>query len=385
MIKDLLYDLTAIQPNDSGKRHGGGKYGEIVFLRMVESGIRPVCFYRSSLWLNPDIAQVIRKQGLRLIDLDSTSLEEMINQNDIEILYSCLLTQEMLQLQGCKIKGTIHGLRGIETPHDSIFWRYRNISLRRRIYFVLEKWLAMIGCRYRQSNKFYMTVCGNPNVRFAMVSHHSATSLICYYPQFKGREIPVFYSPSTSSKQRIDRKIYEDKYFLMVSGNRWEKNCLRAIEALDRLFSENLLNGYRCKITGVNNAHLYRYKLKNPDHFDFLGYVPEPQLEQLYHDAFCFIYPSLNEGFGYPPLEAMRYGVPVLASPYSSIPEICQGAALYFNPTSVEEIMNRILLVTTQPELYAHLQKLSYDQYALITTRQERDLEGLIKWIVTED
>lgn len=378
----ILFDLTALQPNISGKRHGGGKYGEIVFLRMVELGIRPICFYRSSLWLHPEIIQMINNNNLLLFDIDCIELEEIIRQENIETVYSCLPTPKILQLQCCKIKGTIHGMRGVELPYDSIFWSYRNIRFRSRMRFVIEKFLPMIGCHYRRNDKFIKVISKNPNFCFAMVSHHSATALVCYYPQFKGREIPVFYSPSTSSKKPIDKRVYDEQYFLMVSGNRWEKNCLRAVEALDRLFSEGMLDGYRCKITGAENVQVYRYKLKNPDRFDFLGYVSEQQLEQLYHDAFCFIYPSLNEGFGYPPIEAMRYGVPVLSSPYSSIPEVCRGAALYFNPMSVEEIMNRILLVITQPGLYARLQQLSRKQYEQITSQQKIDLDGLIEWIM---
>lgn len=380
--KKILFDLTAVQPNISGKRHGGGKYGEIVFRRMVELGIRPVCFYRSSLWLNPDVVQIINQYELQLIDVDSIELEDIIKKEYIDILYSCLPSMEILQLKSIKVKGTLHGLRYLETPYDPIFWYYRGINMRIRMRYVVEKCLQIVGIHYRRHEEIYKVFCENPNVDFTMVSHHSASSLLCYYPQYKGLEIPVFYSPSTSLQKPISERVYKDKYFLMVSGNRWDKNNLRAIKALDRLFSTGFLEGYKAKVTGAESAQIYRYKLQNPERFDFLGYVSESQLEQLYHDAFSFIYPSLNEGFGYPPLEAMRYGVPVLASPYSSIPEVCQGAVLYFNPTSVEEIMNRILLISTNPELYSKLQQLSYSQYEQITSKQKKDLDGLIEWVM---
>ena len=54
MLK-LLFDLSATQPNASGKRHGGGIYGEIVFKRILELGYRPICYYSASKWLNPEI------------------------------------------------------------------------------------------------------------------------------------------------------------------------------------------------------------------------------------------------------------------------------------------------------------------------------------------
>jgi glycosyltransferase involved in cell wall biosynthesis len=214
-----------------------------------------------------------------------------------------------------------------------------------------------------------------------MVSNHSEKSLRSFYPEAKGRDVRVFYSPSTSGKLTLERK-YDDKYFLMVSGNRWEKNNLRAIIALDRLFSMGYLDGFRAKITGVKSASCYRYKIKNVDRFDYCGYVDDTELEQLYHDAYCLIYPSLNEGFGYPPLEAMHYGVPVIASPFTSIPEVCGDAVIYFNPFSIEEIMSRILMMA-DPDIHAKYSERGNQRYFKITERQNADLDGLIDYIYT--
>ena len=74
----------------------------------------------------------------------------------------------------------------------------------------------------------------------------------------------------------------------------------------------------------------------NKEKFHFLDYVDYATLENYFNDAFCFVYPSLNEGFGYPPIQAMKYGTPVIASAISSIPEVCQNAVCYFNPFSME-------------------------------------------------
>ena len=100
----------------------------------------------------------------------------------------------------------------------------------------------------------------------------------------------------------------------------------------------------------------------------------------MYHDAYCLIYPSLNEGFGYPPLEAMHWGTPVIASSFTSIPEICQNAAIYFNPYSIKEIMNRILLLTDEMN-YDLYKERSLKQYKFITDKQDKDLDGLIDYI----
>ncbi len=66
--------------------------------------------------------------------------------------------------------------------------------------------------------------------------------------------------------------------------------------------------------------------------------VSDPTLNALFKDASLFVYPSLYEGFGFPPLEAMLADCPVVASGASSIPEVCQDAAIYFDPRSVESM-----------------------------------------------
>lgn len=150
--------------------------------------------------------------------------------------------------------------------------------------------------------------------------------------------------------------------------------------AFDRLLSSGLLDSnVRMKITGTMGKD-FKYKIENPASFEFLGYVDDDKLEKLYANAFVFVYPSLNEGFGYPPLEAMKYGVPVIASPFSSIPEVCGGSVLYFNPFSVEEIMNRMLMIMDDNLHYEYSQK-ALLRYSEIKRKQDEDLDCLIDYI----
>ena len=73
-----------------------------------------------------------------------------------------------------------------------------------------------------------------------------------------------------------------------------------------------------------------------PEGVENLGEVPAAQLASLYRRAACLVYPSLYEGFGIPPLEAMACGCPVAASNAGAIPEVCGDAAVFFDPTDVE-------------------------------------------------
>jgi glycosyltransferase involved in cell wall biosynthesis len=74
----------------------------------------------------------------------------------------------------------------------------------------------------------------------------------------------------------------------------------------------------------------------------FAGFVPDEELEFLYQAAQLYVFPSLYEGFGIPPLEALGRGLPVLSSPETSIREILGDLVTYFNPREVKDIKNKI-------------------------------------------
>jgi len=85
------------------------------------------------------------------------------------------------------------------------------------------------------------------------------------------------------------------------------------------------------------------------------GHISDEELVVLYQEALCFVFPSLSEGFGLPPLEAMSFGIPVVASEATCVPEICGSAALYFDPEDIEDIARKIKAVVENPTLRAEL------------------------------
>jgi alpha-1,3-rhamnosyl/mannosyltransferase len=96
-----------------------------------------------------------------------------------------------------------------------------------------------------------------------------------------------------------------------------------------------------------------------------LGFTTDEDLAALYASAMVLVYPSLYEGFGLPPLEAMACGTPCVVSNSSSLPEVTGSAALLFNPTSLDDFENCMLRVLTQPELYERLRQDGLRQSAL--------------------
>lgn len=102
------------------------------------------------------------------------------------------------------------------------------------------------------------------------------------------------------------------------------------------------------------------------------------RLRELYSNAFCFVYPSLNEGFGYPPILAMSVNTPVIASSATSIPEVCGNAALYFSPENMDDLCNRILHIVDDEEKRAELIALGKERVRFLQKKQSADISKYI-------
>lgn len=161
-------------------------------------------------------------------------------------------------------------------------------------------------------------------------------------------------------------------YLLFIGVLEKRKNLERLIEAFliikDRVKMPLVLIGSR----GYGSRELKPF-LMNSDHHGirYLGYVPTIDKLVLLKNATAFVFPSLYEGFGLPPLEAMQMGCPVLTSNTSALPEVCQKAALYVDPRSISSIAEGMLEIVNNATLRSTLieqgheraQYFSYDNY----------------------
>jgi glycosyltransferase involved in cell wall biosynthesis len=94
----------------------------------------------------------------------------------------------------------------------------------------------------------------------------------------------------------------------------------------------------------------------------FLGFLPIDELRIFYDTAKVFVFPSLYEGFGLPPLEAMAHGTPVVTSNVSSLPEVVGDAAVLVNPENVFDIMHAVHRVLLDQPLRERLKRAGYEQ-----------------------
>jgi len=138
----------------------------------------------------------------------------------------------------------------------------------------------------------------------------------------------------------------EREPFILYPANRWpHKNHERLFEAFARVRRER--PELRLVLTGAGHDSA----LDKP-HVDVLGHVPRERLIRLYQTASAVVFPSLYEGFGQPPLEAMACGCPVACSNAAALPEVCGDAAVYFNPLDYESIATGIDRVISEQDTY---------------------------------
>ena len=154
-------------------------------------------------------------------------------------------------------------------------------------------------------------------------------------------------------------------YFLALSAQDRHKNFPHLIECFGSLVKSGELGGHNLLIAGSNpgrNPDVQKALAKFPDagrRIIVPGFIPDEELAAVYSGATAFLFPSLAEGFGIPPLEAMQCGVPVIASNTTSIPEVVGDAGLLLSPTDQDEWCQAMLKISVDANLRAELARRS--------------------------
>ncbi len=174
-----------------------------------------------------------------------------------------------------------------------------------------------------------------------------------------------------------DRELIAQRYqvtypFLLYAGRvSPHKNVVRMIEAFSALKTElekeQAYPDLKLIIIGDDlsgNPDLRRTVVRSGVQNDvrFLGFIPIEVLRIFYDEAKIFVFPSLYEGFGLPPLEAMAHGTPVVTSNASSLPEVVGNSAVLVNPENVFEIMRALHRVLMDQPLRARMKERGYQQ-----------------------
>lgn len=378
-MNNILFDLYEAQPYGTSKFHGGGEYIKAVFKYLVENYSNKAhiyVYYNFDSFLDAWVLNLIKGYTIPVFDIKNRSeVKKIIEDKNIDIWYSGIPYHYEQSDVGNNaiLKGTIHGLRSIEMPGDRYAYLYSNgkQSIKELVKYMVRE-------RYKKREIKKISSCIRMLDELICDSEHSKYSLIQKYPELNDKKVNVYYAPQKVSALS-QRDTEEKPYILLLGGDRWVKNTYRAMQALDMLYTDKLIKNHEVYVVGNVNKKV-RARIKNNSHFKELGYVDTEKLEELYRNCELFLYPSLNEGFGLPPLEAMKYGKTCIVSGICSLPEICGEAAYYVNPVDCDEIATRVLCALDQPIN----PEFAISQFKKILNRESRDIDKLCQFIITK-
>lgn len=207
------------------------------------------------------------------------------------------------------------GISNIVTVHDFTYEFFRKGAAKHIHYW--QKKMAL-----KQSSEI---ICVSNNTKKDLLKIHSWVD---------EKKVKVIYNGVGDEFFPIEHKTDSfDKYIIYVGDRKYYKNFDIAVKALAIFDDAQLLFVGGGELATYEKELLHKYLGRKYKH---ITNVSSEGLNRLYNNAYCLIYPSRYEGFGLPPLEAMKAGCPVLTSNYSSIPEVVGDAGLLVNDLTPE-------------------------------------------------
>jgi glycosyltransferase involved in cell wall biosynthesis len=223
---------------------------------------------------------------------------------------------------------------------------------------------------FRWWYRLMLTVASHRAAVVFTVSHFSRTQLEKFYVVPR-RKLRVLRSgidhldaviPDKSVLER--RNLLARPYLLTIGSLAPHKNLKMLIDA----FTRAELSETDLVIAGGGNPRVFRDAgLREAANIHFLGRVSDAELKALYGGAHAFACPSLSEGFGLTPLEAMRMGCPVIATTGGAVPEVCGDAALYADPSDRAAWSNGLRRIVEDRTLRAHLAAKASERASMFT------------------
>ena len=177
----------------------------------------------------------------------------------------------------------------------------------------------------------------------------------------------VYNSVLKNSQKIINNDFLKRPYILSVSSIDLRKNFKNLILAFNKLD----VNDYDLVIIGAESSVFKKQNLwkliSNNNSIHFTGYLSDDELYLYYKNAALFIYPSLYEGFGIPPIEAMAFGCPTIVSNTTSLPEVCGDASFYVDPYDISDIALGMKTVLNNDSMRNELIKRGYERIKLFS------------------
>lgn len=236
----------------------------------------------------------------------------------------------------------------VVTIHDCIHLRFPQYLPSRMAHLYARTFMSISARRARR----IITVSEASKTDIQHYLHVAASKIEVIH---NGLDARFLTPPSEDDIARVRQRFLLNAPFILYAGNiKPHKNVDRLIEAFAQLRRDGyqdlkllIIGDELSKYPGLRRL-VHRHHLH--PHVRFFGFVPDATLAVLYKLASIFVFPSLFEGFGFPPLEAMASGTPVITSNVSSLPEVVGDAAVLvdpLDPAAIAAAMARVLSDTT--------------------------------------
>lgn len=375
---NLLFDIISLQ----WFHNGGEEYVRKVLYKLLESPVRIVGVYDSHLKFLDDDWEILNGK-IKLYDIREYSISRIIEIEGINKFYIGIGQRYLnynLENILCDTIVTIHDIFDIELFTNRIYRFLRPDTTEKIIKDLIKKLIGLKRNNPKDNYTSLIRLILQKNTSLVTVSDYTKFSLLYFFPELKNKNIDVLYSPpkilKLNEKNHLDNefldhsKFIDAKYILFVSSDRDFKNAaiLKKIFPTLKKFMPDL----KLIFTSAN---------ENSSKGDilYLKYVSTSDLELLYKNAWALIFASFLEGFGYPPIEAMKYGTPVVCSNVTSMPELLGNNVLYFSPFYPSDLFNKILYLQKNYTIYKDLSQKGFER---IHHKQEADFQKLISLIL---
>jgi glycosyltransferase involved in cell wall biosynthesis len=285
---------------------------------------------------------------VRTVDFDNYSLAEQIGfkkylkKLNPDLVHFCM-PQQPVGYKGKKVT-TFHDLTLLKTYNSDKNWF---------MYHAKQKIGSIVFKKVIESNNHLITV-----------SEFTQKEVIDFSPIAAEKSSVIYESSDVSQIAPKKYKLPFKQYLLYVGQQSDYKNIKRLGDAHQMLLAKYPDLGL--VLVGKKNASALKneayFNDRNYKNIHFTDFVEDPQLGWLYTHATAYVFPSLLEGFGLPGLEAMSYGIPVVSSNATCLPEIYGQAAHYFNPTDTSDMAEAIDQVLGDDTIRTRLSKAGFKQ-----------------------
>ena len=381
---------------------GGSEYVFCILSKIIEtlkkniySNIKVFGVFSSKRQIPTFLSNFIKENNILTVDIARENLCEFVKKNNIAIFYignAQNYYDKDLSILPCKIIATCHDINELSLLYDNNFISMARKKLEPNPHpyiqlvkefikyfihiFIEKKYKKNIEAKYKKLESFFQ----QKNTHIVTVSEYSKNAMMYYFDNI-ANPITVLSPPHKivpSNKDYITEnpeleKLVSSgkKYFLLVSCTRFHKNAALFAEIWDKF----------CKVTGYAYYGVLVGDISiNKKNIIHLTYLSGADLEYAYKNAFCFVYPTIAEGYGSPPMEAMKYGVPCICSNVTSLPEIYgDGSTIQFSPYYPEDLFRAMLYFLAHENEY---KEKAEKKFEALNRKQEHDADLLVKMII---